>query len=173
MRIFLTGATGYVGSAVLDALLRANHQVTALVRAPQAADGVASRGVAPILGDLKTVKSYRTAAEDFDAYVHTAADSTAKREEIDRRAIDTLLGAAVAHAAKINPTGIRCAAAHRNGSAKPGTASQLAGGTRAAGLAGGQSAVAGRIPARTKTRRLKTCLSPQRTQRKNRMWLAF
>ena len=104
MRIFLTGATGYVGSAVLDALLRASHQVTALVRTPQAADALGSRGVTPILGDLKTVKSYRAAAEGFDAYIHTAADSTAKREDIDRRAVDTLLGAAIAHAARINPT---------------------------------------------------------------------
>ena len=63
MRIFLTGATGYIGSAVLDALLRANHQITALVRTPQAADALASRGVTPVLGDLRTVKSYRAAAE--------------------------------------------------------------------------------------------------------------
>ena len=104
MRIFLTGATGYIGSAVLDAVLRASHQVTALVRTPQAADALASRGVTPILGDLKTVKSFRAAADGFDAYIHAAADSTAKREDIDRKAIDTLLSAAVAHAARINPT---------------------------------------------------------------------
>jgi nucleoside-diphosphate-sugar epimerase len=98
MRIFLTGATGYIGSAVLDALLRANHQVTALVRTPQAVDALASRGVTPVLGDLKTMKSYRGAAEGFDSYVHTAADSTAKREEIDRRTLDALLAAAAARA---------------------------------------------------------------------------
>jgi nucleoside-diphosphate-sugar epimerase len=103
MRIFLTGATGYIGSAVLDALLRGGHHVTALVRAPQAADALASRGVVPVLGDLKTVKSYRTASEGFDAYIHTAADSTARREEIDRRAIDMLMGAA-ASCAKAAPT---------------------------------------------------------------------
>ena len=63
MKIFLTGATGYIGSAVLDAALRANHQITALVRTPQAADALASRGVTPVLGDLSSVKSYRAAAE--------------------------------------------------------------------------------------------------------------
>lgn len=103
MRIFLTGATGYIGSAVLDALMRANHQVTALVRTPHVADAMASRGVTPILGDLKNLKSYRTAAEGFDAYIHTAADSSAKREDIDRKAIDTLLSAAGARA-KIGPS---------------------------------------------------------------------
>ena len=89
MKIFLTGATGYIGSAVVDAALRANHHVTALVRTPGAADALASRGVTPVLGDLKTVKSYRAAAEDHDAYIHTAADSSPKREEVDRKATPT------------------------------------------------------------------------------------
>src|SRR5438067_7688014 len=98
MRIFLTGATGYIGSATLDAALRAGHHVTALVRTPQAAEALAPRGVAPVLGDLKTAKSYRAAADGFDAYIHTAADSTAKREEIDRKTIEVLLSAASARA---------------------------------------------------------------------------
>ena len=94
MRTFLTGATGYIGSAVLDALLRHNQQVTALVRTPAAADALASRGVTPVLGDLRTVKSYRAAAIGHDAYIHAAADASPHREEIDRIAIDTLLSAA-------------------------------------------------------------------------------
>jgi nucleoside-diphosphate-sugar epimerase len=94
MKIFLTGATGYIGSAVLEAALRANHQITALVRTPQAADALASRGVAPVLGDLRTVKSYRTAADAHDAYIHTAADSSPKREEVDRKALETLMSLA-------------------------------------------------------------------------------
>jgi nucleoside-diphosphate-sugar epimerase len=102
MRIFLTGATGYIGSAVVDAALRANHQITALVRTPQAADALAARGVTPVLGDLKTLKSYRAAAEGHDSYIHSAADSSPKREEIDRKTIDTLLGIATARA-KVSP----------------------------------------------------------------------
>jgi nucleoside-diphosphate-sugar epimerase len=98
MRIFLTGATGYIGSAIVDALLRANHQITAVVRTPGSADALAKRGVTPVLGDIRTVKSYRTAAEGHDAYVHTAADSSPKREEVDRKAIETLLAAATARA---------------------------------------------------------------------------
>ena len=99
MRIFLTGATGYIGSAVLDSLLRGNHQVTALVRTPQAVDALASRGVTPLLGDLKTLKPHRAAIDGFDAYIHTAAESGPKREEVDRKAIEILLDAAAAHAA--------------------------------------------------------------------------
>jgi nucleoside-diphosphate-sugar epimerase len=98
MRIFLTGSTGYIGSAVLDALQRANHQVVALVRTPQAAEALTARGVTPVLGDLKVAKSYRTAADGFDGYVHTAAESSPKRDEVDCRALETLLAAAAAHA---------------------------------------------------------------------------
>ena len=98
MRIFLTGATGYIGCAVVDAALRANHQITALVRTPQAADALAARGVTPVLGDLKTLKSYRAAAEGHDSYVHAAADSSPKREEVDRKTIDTLMGIAATRA---------------------------------------------------------------------------
>ena len=102
MRIFLTGATGYIGSAVLDALLRANQQVTALVRTPAAADALASRGVAPVLGDLRTVKSYRGAADAHDAYIHAAADASPSREEVDLKALETLLSAA-SERAKLRP----------------------------------------------------------------------
>ena len=50
MRIFLTGATGYVGAAVFDALIRGGHTVTALVRNNEKAKRVASRGGHPVIG---------------------------------------------------------------------------------------------------------------------------
>jgi nucleoside-diphosphate-sugar epimerase len=102
MRIFLTGATGYIGSAVVDAALRANHHITALVRTPQAADALAARGVTPVLGDLKALKSYRAATEGHDSYIHAAADSSPEREEVDRKTIDTLMGIAAVRA-KVSP----------------------------------------------------------------------
>ena len=63
MRIFLTGATGYIGSAVLDAMLRAGHDVTALVRDPEKAERVALRGVTPLIGELSKPAPYVGAAE--------------------------------------------------------------------------------------------------------------
>jgi hypothetical protein len=57
MRIFLTGATGYVGSTVLDALLRSSHDVTALVRDPEKVEQFSQRGVHPVLGDLSVPAS--------------------------------------------------------------------------------------------------------------------
>ena len=99
MRIFLTGATGYIGSAVMEALLRSAHEVTALVRDPEKAERVASRGVQPVIGDLSKPPGYVEAAEAADAIVHTALDSSPRKQKIDRLAIDTLLEAAGRRAA--------------------------------------------------------------------------
>src|SRR5713101_5027429 len=97
MRIFLTGATGYIGSAVLDALVRGGHDVTALVRNNEKARGVAKRGGHPAIGDLADPESYR-AADSHDGYVHTAFDARSGRgAAIDRLVIDTILDAAAAH----------------------------------------------------------------------------
>ena len=94
MRIFLTGATGYIGSAVLDALLRAGNDVTALVRDPEKAERVARRGVTPIVGELAKPVSYLAAAEGAEAIIHTAYEYSKRGPEVDRQAIDTLLGVA-------------------------------------------------------------------------------
>jgi nucleoside-diphosphate-sugar epimerase len=95
MRIFLTGATGYIGSAVLDALVRAGHQVTALVRNSHKAAHVTARGAHPVVGNLGDPDSYRPAAEAQDGYVHTAYDDASSRgPAVDRLALDTLLSAA-------------------------------------------------------------------------------
>src|SRR6266545_1415695 len=95
MRIFLTGATGYIGAAVLDALVRGGHDVTALVRNNEKAKRVAKRGGHPVIGDLADPESYRAAAEAQDGYVHTAFDSRSGRgAAIDRAVVDTMLDAA-------------------------------------------------------------------------------
>jgi nucleoside-diphosphate-sugar epimerase len=94
MRIFLTGSTGYIGSAVLDALLRAGHAVTALVRDPEKAERVSRRGVQPILGELAKPASYSAPAADADAIIHTAFENSKRGEKVDRQAIEALLAAA-------------------------------------------------------------------------------
>ena len=63
MRIFLTGATGYIGGAVLDALVKAGHDVTALVRDKEKARRVARRGGHPVVGNLAELESFRSAAD--------------------------------------------------------------------------------------------------------------
>src|SRR5215218_6737672 len=95
MRIFLTGATGYIGSAVLDALVRGGHDVTALVRDNEKAARVSARGGRPVVGTLTDPASYRASADAQDGYIHTALDTSAGRAEaVDQLTIDTLIAAA-------------------------------------------------------------------------------
>jgi len=94
MRIFLSGSTGYVGSAVLDALLRGGHQVTALVRDPAKAERIARRGVQPVVGELSKSKSYAAAADACDGIIHTAYEYSKRGPDVDREAIESLLGIA-------------------------------------------------------------------------------
>jgi nucleoside-diphosphate-sugar epimerase len=95
MRIFLTGATGYIGSAVLDALVRAGHDVTALVRDNHKAARVAGRGGRPVVGNLGDPASYRAAADAQDGYILTAFDGASGRgPTIDRITLDSIIAAA-------------------------------------------------------------------------------
>jgi nucleoside-diphosphate-sugar epimerase len=95
MRIFLTGATGYIGAAVLDALVRAGHDVTSLVRDNEKAARVSARGGHPVIGNLADPESFRGSAEAQDGYVHTAYDSASGRgPAIDLAVLEALLAAA-------------------------------------------------------------------------------
>lgn len=69
-RIFLTGGTGYVGSAVAQELIARGHQVSALVRAPARAAALPP-GCIPVVGDLETPAAWLEAAADADVAVHT------------------------------------------------------------------------------------------------------
>ena len=93
MKVFLTGATGYIGSAVLDALLKGGHTVTALVRDREKAARVGARGVEPIIGSLNATDGWRDAAEGQDAVVHTAMDYAGNGPESDRLAVEAMLSA--------------------------------------------------------------------------------
>jgi nucleoside-diphosphate-sugar epimerase len=95
MRIFLTGATGYIGGAVFEALIRAGHDVTALVRDNHKAARVAARGARPVVGNLADPESYRAAADAQDGYIHTAYDAASGRgPAIERKALETIIAAA-------------------------------------------------------------------------------
>ncbi|MDQ3068562.1 MAG: NAD-dependent epimerase/dehydratase family protein, partial [Acidobacteriota bacterium] len=94
MRIFLTGGSGYIGSAVLDALARAGHDVTAVVRNGENAAAVEKRGGHPLLADLAKPDTYAASAASAEGWIHAAVDSSARGPEIDRLTIDTLLLAA-------------------------------------------------------------------------------
>jgi len=83
MRVFLTGATGYIGSAVCEALVRAGHEVAALVRPSARSRRLQQRGVTLLTGDLADISTNRSALEGFDAFVHTAFDSGVAKDKAE------------------------------------------------------------------------------------------
>ena len=103
MHIFLTGATGYIGSAVLDAFVRGGHEVDALVREPAKAEYFERRGVRAIVGELGNPAAYAPAAEQADVIVHTALDPSVRRDKVDRQAVETFLGSATNRSASGQP----------------------------------------------------------------------
>ena len=92
MRVFLTGANGWVGSVIARDLLDAGHAVTGLVRSKEKAGALAA-GVTPLLGSLSNLNVIRRGAGDADGVIHTAfgldISKIAELAEEDRQAIET------------------------------------------------------------------------------------
>jgi len=101
VRIFITGATGYIGSAVVRELVDAEHQVTGLTRLAEKAAYLRDLGAEPVVGDLRDLDSYRDALMTADALVHLAAESSDAKVVVDRAAVDAMLAAAEVGPARI------------------------------------------------------------------------
>ena len=93
MRVFLTGANGWVGSAVARELIGAGHAVTGLVRSTAKGETLATLGGTPVIGSLGDLDVIREAAAAADGVIHTAFgldfSKIAELAEEDRRAIET------------------------------------------------------------------------------------
>jgi len=72
MRVFVTGASGFIGSAVVKELLNAGHEVTGLVRSKKSAEALAVMGVRAQVGSIEDVDCLRKGAADAEGAVHTA-----------------------------------------------------------------------------------------------------
>jgi nucleoside-diphosphate-sugar epimerase len=93
MQVFVTGATGYIGSAVSEALRNAGYAVVGLARSEDQARMLAAKGLGAHRGDLRDPASLAEGARNADAVIHTALAPAADTGQVDRAAVEGIIGA--------------------------------------------------------------------------------
>lgn len=96
MNVFLTGATGYVGSRVAKRLLSRDDSVTALVRSPEAKRTLTQQGIDAVIGDLAQPELFLPVVRQADAVIHTAFNHSGdffEQVKVEKSALDAMLKA--------------------------------------------------------------------------------
>ncbi len=91
MHILMLGGTGSIGAAVVAALLRRGHEVTALARSDVSARRLAAMGAAVLPGDARSPGSWLPAVDQVDGVIHAATDFGSDMAALDRTLLDALL----------------------------------------------------------------------------------
>ena len=92
-RVFVTGATGYLGNPIARRLLRAGHQVLGLTRSREGARRLADAGIQPVIGDLADADTFLSELKNCDSLVHVALDEGEAAAANDQRAVEALRSA--------------------------------------------------------------------------------
>lgn len=94
-RIFVTGATGYLGSAIAARLARAGHEVSGLTRDLASMATLEKLGIKPVVGDLADAESWVGVLQNCDSVVHAAFDASTGASETDHHALEAFRVAAL------------------------------------------------------------------------------
>ncbi|MEU4626827.1 NAD-dependent epimerase/dehydratase family protein [Actinoplanes sp. NPDC023801] len=106
MNIFLTGATGHIGSAVLQALIPAGHSVTALVRSEKKAATVRAAGAEAVVGDIRDLDLVRSLAAGAEAVIATASPGDATSNPVETAFAEAVLDSVRPHATFLRTSGV-------------------------------------------------------------------
>ncbi len=94
MKVFVTGATGYIGFAVASALARHGHEVLGLTRDAKKGQRLAAAGIEPVVGNLDAPQAWLAAARECAATVHCGAEFSDRFFSLDRSAVAATLESA-------------------------------------------------------------------------------
>jgi nucleoside-diphosphate-sugar epimerase len=94
MKIFITGATGYIGFNVASALCRAGHEVWGLTRSADKRAMLEQNEIHPVIGSMQQPESFAGIAEQCAVLIHAAVDYQADQTEMSKKTLETFIDAA-------------------------------------------------------------------------------